>query len=213
MECRLCESVANKFFTDLVTGSRFYHCPRCDLRFLDPDQYLSAQDEEKRYKTHNNVVEDEGYQAFTMPMVELIKKQHKVPLQILDFGCGNGPVINHLLTEPDYKIALYDPFFYPDREVLKRSYDFIAMIEVAEHLYNPAVEFKLLCEMLKGGGELGVMTALFDPSIDFATWWYRRDPTHVCFYSEQTVSWICRQFSFTGFKVHSPRLFSLLIQA
>ncbi len=209
IKCRLCETASPRFFMDERTGSRFHHCPECDLRFLDPAQYLSADQEEERYRLHNNVVEDPGYQQFTLPVVELIKRYRK-SLHILDFGCGNGPVIAHLLRADGHHISLYDPYFHPDRSVLEKKYDFIAMIEVAEHLYHPGREFKQLREILKDGGELAVMTALVTVETDFEGWYYRKDPTHVCFFSEKTAIWITEKFKFRQMRIHSPRLFSLI---
>ena len=73
------------------------------------------------------------------------------------------------------------------------NFDFIVLSEVAEHLFSPGVEFERLCGRLTPGGHLGVMTLLFDETIDFESWYYRRDPTHVTFYSRHTFRWLERQ--------------------
>lgn len=71
---------------------------------------------------------------------------------ILDFGCGAGPVLKRPLEEGGFRVHLYDPFFYPDREVLDEEYDFIIASEVLEHLYNPYEEIIRLKRCLKRGG-------------------------------------------------------------
>ena len=43
-----------------------------------------------------------------------------------------------------------------------------------------------LDRLLEPGGWLGVMTCFRQPGRDFASWHYRRDPTHVVFYREAT---------------------------
>ena len=43
--------------------------------------------------------------------------------------------------------------------------------------------------MLRPGGCLGVMTKLVRDREAFAHWHYKNDPTHVCFFSEQTWRW------------------------
>jgi 2-polyprenyl-3-methyl-5-hydroxy-6-metoxy-1,4-benzoquinol methylase len=88
---------------------------------------------------------------------------------------------------------LYDPYFYPDKTVFKNKYEFITCTEAAEHFYNPLAEFNRMNELLKKNGVLAVMTSLFDNSINFDNWYYRRDPTHVIFYSEKTFHVIAKQ--------------------
>ena len=83
-------------------------------------------------------------------------------------------------------MALYDPFFQPDRAVLSRTYDFVTCTEVVEHFYNPADRFYELDSLLRPGGWLGVMTCFQTDDARFANWHYRRDPTHVIFYREAT---------------------------
>ncbi len=206
MKCILCggdQTVV--FYTEPKLKEDYYRCGTCDLRFVDPERRLGSPGEKSRYETHENAVEDVRYQEFQRPVIALIeaKPQEK---KILDFGCGAGPVIKHLLEPRGYEVALYDPFFFPDRAVLEKTYDFIAAVEVAEHLYDPAAEFLLLRNLLKPGGRLGVMTVQPDESTDFANWYYRRDPTHVTFYSRETLNWIARHFNFSSVNFHSDRL-------
>ena len=49
-------------------------------------------------------------------------------------------------------MKLYDPFFYPDKSVLKAHYDFIACTERAEHFHDPFAEFDRLDSLLKPKG-------------------------------------------------------------
>ena len=56
--------------------------------------------------------------------------------------------------------------------------------------------------MLRSGGWLGVMTEMLEPEVDFARWWYHREPTHVCFYTRETMVWIAERY---GWRVEFPR--------
>ena len=40
------------------------------------------------------------------------------------------------------------------------------------------------------------MTLLQDDDAAFATWHYRRDPTHVVFYREETFSWLADHYGY-----------------
>jgi hypothetical protein len=43
------------------------------------------------------------------------------------------------------------------------------------------------------GGWLGIMTSFLTTDDAFESWYYRRDPTHVTFYSEKTFEVIAEQ--------------------
>ena len=50
--------------------------------------------------------------------------------------------------------------------------------------------------MLNTNGILGIMTELVLENTDFGSWYYKNDPTHVCFYSNETINYICNTFNF-----------------
>lgn len=206
MTCVLCAAYANLFFTDTKNQKSYFHCPVCDLRFLNPEQRLNHQDELKRYLTHNNCVEDLGYQKFVEPVLKVIQSKFPNTAKGLDFGCGEGPVLSYLLEKNGFKVDLYDPFFKPDRTVLSQYFDFIFSIEVIEHFFDPAKEFQFLKSRLNPDGSLLVMTHIFTDSVDFSKWYYRVDPTHVCFFSAKTFNWIKEEFKFKGLDLVGDRV-------
>jgi hypothetical protein len=102
-----------------------------------------------------------------------------------------------MLEERGYSVALYDPFFAPDRTVLARTYDFVVCTEAAEHFRRPREEFERLASLLKSGGVLGLMTEVLKDDEALERWWYLRDPTHVSFYRMQTLSWLAHRFGWS----------------
>ena len=175
----------------------FYQCLSCRSVFRDPDTYLSAENEKARYLLHNNDINDKGYQEFVAPVLTAVLKSFPVKSKGLDYGAGTGPVIAKLLSEKNYKVALYDPFFYPNTEVLKDAYDFIVCCEVIEHFHNPDKEFTELYRLLKPNGKLFCMTDLLPEKELFDDWYYKNDPTHVIFYSEENLKWIKENIGFS----------------
>jgi hypothetical protein len=205
--CPLCGFHDSK---PLATDSgEYFHCGRCDLRFLHPGARLDPQDEKNRYLTHENVVDDPGYRKFLEPIFQAVRARVAPGAHGLDFGAGPGPALVDMFRAANFTMDLYDPFFWPDATKLQQKYDFVVASEVVEHMFSPAAEFARLFELLKPGGVLGLMTLLVEPATDFATWYYRRDPTHVVFYSRQTFSWIAHRFGFSELSFHGERVVTL----
>lgn len=163
---------------------------------MAPHLRLSAALEKARYEKHNNDVSNPGYQKFVEPIVSAVLTNFSAQQRGLDFGAGNGPVISSLLTAKGYDISLYDPFFHNNTELLRQTYDYIVCCEVIEHFYQPAEEFRRLRNLLKAGGRLFCQTLLYDPKIDFSSWFYKNDETHTFFYQAATLDWIEDNFGF-----------------
>jgi 2-polyprenyl-3-methyl-5-hydroxy-6-metoxy-1,4-benzoquinol methylase len=170
-----------------IDGRDYWHCPKCDARFLDPAQRLPASEELAHYRTHRNSVDDPAYRDFLSRLATPLLARLTPGQSGLDYGCGPGPALAAMLKEAGHEMAVYDPFFAPDRAVLDRSYDFISCTETAEHFHNPADEFDRLGGLLRPGGWLALMTCLHTEETNFAKWYYRKDPTHVVFYAAQTM--------------------------
>ncbi len=184
-----------------VGGSRYAECRECALVSLDPSRLPLPLDEVARYAHHRNSPDDAGYRAFLDRLASPLQGRLKPGAIGLDCGCGPSPVLADMLTSAGYPTAGYDPVFAPHAELLARCYDFVVCTEVVEHFHRPASAFAQLGRLLADGGMLGIMTRFRQADIPFATWWYRRDPTHVCFYSEATMRWISARY---GWDVDIP---------
>lgn len=169
---------------------RYFECPRCELVYLDPAHHLSIDAERSRYELHENDAADAEYVRFLRRLADPVIERLAPGARGLDFGCGPAPVLAEQLTSAGFPCVAYDPFFAPDETLLSERYDYVTSSEVVEHARNPASMFATLRELLAPGGLLGVMTRFRPRNASFADWWYRRDPTHVCFYSEATMRWI-----------------------
>ena len=115
----------------------------------------------------------------------------------LDFGCGPGPALAKMFNDAGYIMDIYDPYFFPNETIFSKLYDFISCTEVLEHVFDPAKVIFDLNKILKKDGWLGIMTNFYDENIDFASWYYRKDPTHVAFYSKETLTNIASNMSWT----------------
>ncbi|GAA5525593.1 hypothetical protein Maes01_02164 [Microbulbifer aestuariivivens] len=152
--------------------------------------HLSAQKERAYYDLHENDVSDEGYRRFLSRCSEPLLARLEGASEGLDFGCGPAPLLARMLEAQGHQVALYDPFYAPDSEVLQRDYDFIVTTEVVEHLSAPGAELTALWSKLRPGGLLAIMTKRVISRERFASWHYIRDPTHICFFSDASFQWL-----------------------
>lgn len=179
-----------------AAGGRNYHvCGRCGLLYMDIGDRLEADEEKKRYSFHQNSIDDEGYVAFLSRVIEPSMQYINSGMSGLDYGCGPNPVLAKLVEDKGMKCDYYDPFFFPECKS-DAKYDFVFATECFEHFFNPKKEIEKICAMLNSNGILGIMTELMGDSTDFATWYYKNDPTHVCFYSDKTINYICQTYNF-----------------
>ena len=194
--CPVCRAPSPQPFLT-VEGQDYWSCDICEARFLDPTRRLEPDDERAQYLLHENDPGDPRYRNFLAKLAEPLLQKLRPGMRGLDYGCGPGPALAAMFTEAGYDMSLYDPFFYPDREALEQTYDFITCTEVAEHFHHPADEFDRLDAMLAPGGWLGVMTCFQTDDARFANWHYRKDPTHVVFYREATLRMIADRRGWT----------------
>ncbi|MEX0693524.1 MAG: class I SAM-dependent methyltransferase [Rhodospirillales bacterium] len=170
-----------------VDGRDYWRCVSCEARFLDPDRYPAPEDEFAHYLQHDNHPDDPGYRRFLSKLAAPLLARLPAGSKGLDYGCGAGSALVAMLREAGHAVALYDPFFYPDRAPLEHLYDFVTCSETAEHFHHPADEFDRLMSLVRPGGWLAVMTCFQTDDTRFADWHYRKDPTHVVFYREATI--------------------------
>ncbi len=187
--CPLCNT--NQKLAFLSDAEReYYRCYCCDLIFVPREYHLSEFEQKARYDSHNNDPDDPRYRNFF--------KQLLVPLLAilpsnsygLDFGSGPGPTLSLMLEEWGHNVDLYDKFYAQNDAVFQNRYDFITTTEVVEHLPNPLKDLEALVKILQKGGILAIMTEIVSPQLDFTNWYYKNDPSHVCFYSEKTFFYL-----------------------
>jgi SAM-dependent methyltransferase len=198
VQCPLCFSTSSLFST--FRQKEYYHCPHCKAIFVGAQFLPTPHDEAERYKKHQNNIDDEGYLAFTAPLFRAITQWFTPAHRGLDYGSGTTSAISHSLVTARYQVQLYDPFFNDHKLLLEETYDYIICCEVIEHFHEPAKEFRQLSKMIKPDGKLFCMTSLFNHDMDFDSWYYKNDFTHVVFYTEATLQFICGTFGFKGLK-------------
>ncbi|NNE68425.1 MAG: class I SAM-dependent methyltransferase [Pyrinomonadaceae bacterium] len=156
---------------------------------------MSEVRERERYLEHNNDPSDDGYRNFLARIMGPLRERVAKGAKGLDFGCGPVTVLAEMLEDSGFEMEVYDPIFHERPEALKGEYDFVVSTEVLEHLSKPHSELDRLFSLLGHGGVLALMTRPLEEDVDFKTWHYKNDPTHICFYSEPVFEWISAEFN------------------
>ena len=196
--CPLCCSNRVEF---LVSKYIFKHnrdfmvCFNCDLIFVPNQYHLTEEEQINRYLQHNNDPNDPGYRNFLSKIIKPLINNILPGSNGLDYGSGPGPTLSLMLKEIGFYVEIFDIYFSPDTTVLSRKYDFITCSETAEHFVCPRKEFDRFNMMLKNYGCLAIMTSMINSKDDFLTWHYNRDPTHLSFYTKNTMSWISKNYN------------------
>ncbi len=195
MTCPLCES-SSRFFQS-GENREYWRCPVCRLIFVPAKYFIPKEDEIQHYLKHENSLESEGYVQMFHEKIQIIKNVCQGAQTVLDYGCGYEPVLKTLLTREGFTVSGYDPHFFPQIDA-SATFDLIVSTETFEHFKEPGKELSDLLTHLTPGGYLAIMTRLTPKDVhlpgneSFGDWYYKRDPTHIVFYDNETFSWIAR---------------------
>jgi hypothetical protein len=187
--CPLCKTTnSSKFYKEKFR--EYFRCLSCDFIFVPKMYHLSDAEEKSRYDTHNNDPNDHRYRNFLSQLLVPLLERIPTKSNGLDFGSGPGPTLSLMLEECGHSVDLYDKFYANDISVFEKKYDFITATEVVEHLSEPMAEISRLIEMLNIQGHLAVMTQILTPQIDFSSWYYKNDPSHIGFFTKKSLSFL-----------------------
>ena len=210
MNCKICQEPTTSFYDDYMK-CQTYHCRACEFIFKDEEAIISHDKELKVYQQHNNTEENLGYVAMFQDFIDKTIAPHKEQIKTaLDFGSGPNPVLAKILERNGFKTDHYDKFFSTEKVYEGKTYDLITSTEVLEHISDVQDVMALFAQHLNHGGYLSLMTQ-FHPNDQerYLNWWYRRDPTHIVFFSPKAFTVLAEQYGFT-LRYHDDKKLVLL---
>ncbi len=187
MECRLCGCPRTIHYATEV-NREYRQCSQCHLIFVPDHHVLLLEDQIKRYALHDNSYENSDYCNY---LKGVIKKIERIPLlnkRILDFGCGYDSVLTKLLHKEGFHSTAYDPLYNIGLDCFSQTYDIIILCEVIEHIQDIQKALTCINSCLASEGYLVIQTELYNGLDDFSSWWYIQDPTHINFFSKQSIT-------------------------
>ena len=199
MQCKLCNNTVMSI-NDTRNNWEFSHCKKCEFIFKNSSDFVTSEDELKQYNNHNNTMDSPGYvEMFERFMATTFNDYIDEIQNVLEFGSGPGPVLSELLKQRGLKVDIYDKYFSPEKVYEGKKYDLITSTEVIEHVDDPKGLFKFFSDHIKSDGYLALMTQFHTNNAqEFKKWWYKNDPTHICFFRPHTFEVLAEQ---SGFKV------------
>ncbi len=214
--CSICDSIDGQVQVSQSQAPirTYWKCKPCNFIEVDVLEHLTLKDESAFYLHHQNHVDDPRYRRYAGAVTAEAIRRFELRGDLgredkaLDFGCGPGPVVASLLNQHGIATDVYDPVFFPDG-MREKAYGLIVACEVVEHFRQPKAEFSKVYELLKPGGWFVVQTERLDFVESFEDWYYRKDPTHIAFYSEQAFRRLGHQVGFDQVEIVDRKLVSL----
>lgn len=205
--CRLCGSTNVE---QIKLDKTYYHCQECDFIFMDDCYLLEETEERQRYLQHNNTIENTGYVKMFQTFIDnALEPNYATAEMILDYGSGPNPVFAQIMRRQGKAVDIYDPYFSPLTEYLHRQYDMITLTEVIEHIQFPLNNLQPLKDCLMPNGLLAIMTRIHPGIANFEKWWYRKDNTHISFFSLKTAQVLATLLDMRITKTDGERFFCL----
>ena len=194
MKCKICGNDTYILFDEQFKLD-YHRCKKCGFIYEDPKHHATFADEKEEYDRHNNSIEDEGYVNMFKRFINAFEP-FVTGKKLLEYGSGPEPVFSEVLRREGYNVTSYDPFFLPDESYLDNKYDIITSTEVFEHFSEPFEEFKKLDALIIEGGLMAIMTQFPKDDEHFKTWWYRRDITHISFFTIDSFKELAKAFDY-----------------
>lgn len=158
--CPVCSNHANFRLRKQITD--YYQCSSCRLLFsnpIDQDGMVGGEHEEGRNELQNHLRVDR--------ISDMIIGSRKEDVHILDFGCGHGYFIDDLKKAGYTNVVGYDAYNEAYCRIPETNkFHIVTMVEVAEHISYPFVEFDLINRSLVHGGVLMIETSFVDIAED-----------------------------------------------
>ena len=207
VSCPLCGYLGARARLVGPLGLAYRRCPRCALIAMVPESLPDPESERARYLTHQNGPQYPGHVAFLRRAIDPTLPHLRPGARALDYGCGPVPTLSVVLRGEGFACEDYDPFFFC--ELPAGPFDAVFATEVVEHMHHPGEELARIVGLLRPGGLFTLMTEPWTEVATFADWYYARDPTHVVFYHERTIAYLCAAYGLTVLEHPEPRVWVL----
>lgn len=194
MNCPVCETIAGNYRRQVNGSYSIIKCANCGLEYTDP----IPKEEELNlfYSTYEDVRAERR-------IVELNAMEHLKTLakygwseqsKVLDFGAGKG-----IFVEVAGKYCFGVDFQHSEKPRIKtcldedfegiKSWDFITLWGVLEHLSKPKQVMRELASRLRGGGVIALTTVDAEGIIPY----YYKPPEHLSYWTKPAFCFLSQE--------------------
>ena len=180
----------------------YYRCPACTFIFTTAFDAFTKEDFARTIYNSDYIQVDPDYKD-DRPRgnAELIGNLFPTltPQRILDYGSGEGLLVDVLRATGRFEVDAYDPFVARHANRPQRRYDCIVSFEVLEHSPQPAQTIAEMNDLLTENGVIILSTLLQPADIDQQrlNWWYAGPRNgHVSLYSLASLLKLVEPFGF-----------------
>jgi SAM-dependent methyltransferase len=189
-------------------GGELFECPVCSLIYLQKASRDNDPGEMYEELPANFLPESVGRSDFDLALE--VTQAGTRPLAVLDVGCFRGDFLSRLPSsvkkfgiEPSREAQQMLPGLgiqllgetIGATSTPEVSFDFIYLMDVAEHLPNPLTDIRKLASWLKPGGKLIITTGNSDAlpwRLSRLSYWYYL-PQHLSFCNRRWFAWAAQE--------------------
>ncbi len=181
----------------------YYHrCPTCRFIFTTAFDDFSKEDFLRHVYNDEYILVDPDYQESrpraNAGLLSSLFPQLR-PRRLLDYGGGNGVLVDALRDAGFPHAESYDPFVPQHADRPTGRFDCIACFEVLEHSTDPSRTIAEMSELLSDPGLIVLSTLLQPADIERQglNWWYAGPRNgHVSLYSRESLERLLAPFGF-----------------
>jgi SAM-dependent methyltransferase len=189
-------------------GGDLFECPNCFLLFLEKPARANDANEMYEDLPANLLPESVGRRDFDLALE--VTQAGTRPLTVLDVGCFRGDFLQRLpntVTKFGIEPSREARQLMAERGIQllgetidtatapEARFDFIYLMDVAEHLPNPLTDIQKLARWLKPGGKLIITTGNSDAlpwRLSRLSYWYYL-PQHLSFCNRRWFAWAAQE--------------------
>jgi 2-polyprenyl-6-hydroxyphenyl methylase/3-demethylubiquinone-9 3-methyltransferase len=206
-----CEAPRRKVLGLSGTPVYYHRCPACQFIFTTAFDHFTQED----FRTHiyndaYRLVDPDydgararGNAAWLCGLFSRLK-----PPRLLDYGGGEGLLIEVPRTAGFPHVETYDPFVPRHATRPRQRFECVVSFEVAEHSTDPRGTFEDINSLLADDGVVIFSTMIQPADIDRLglNWWYVAPRNgHVSLFSRASLLQVARPFGFSGVSFNDNR--------
>lgn len=194
--CVICGETA--YFLKSVNNYRIFHCGRCGLEFCNP---MPSNNEREMFYQNYFDVRAKRYvvKLNAQKNLDFIIRDYRIDknTNLLDFGCGQNLFVKTCHLRGIHGSYGLDPYIAPTRpfymlsweQCRKRTWDYITLWGVLEHLKDPVATMSTLRSLLRDEALIVLTTVCTHTEIPYN----HKPPEHTFYFTKKSLEFLAKK--------------------